>query len=53
VCQPFKFQRLLKKVFYWPPKLQLYGPPYMYNVSVLLLCDLKVTAASAECPYRT
>jgi hypothetical protein len=23
-----KFQLLLKKVFYWPPKLQLYGPPY-------------------------
>jgi hypothetical protein len=24
----FKFQQLLKNVFYWPPKLQLYGPPY-------------------------
>jgi hypothetical protein len=23
----FKFQRLLKKVFYWPPTKQLYGPP--------------------------
>jgi hypothetical protein len=25
----FKFQRLLKKVFYWPPTDKLYGPPYM------------------------
>jgi hypothetical protein len=23
----FKFQRLLKKFFYWPPTKQLYGPP--------------------------
>jgi hypothetical protein len=29
VCQPFKFQRLLKKFFYWPASNQLYGPPYM------------------------
>jgi hypothetical protein len=26
-----EFQRLLKKVFYWQRKLQLYGPPYMYG----------------------
>jgi hypothetical protein len=25
----FKFQRLLKKVFFWQRKLQLYGPPYI------------------------
>jgi hypothetical protein len=25
----FKFQRLLKKFFYWPPPDQLYGPPYI------------------------
>jgi hypothetical protein len=23
----FKFQRLLKKFFYWPPPDKLYGPP--------------------------
>jgi hypothetical protein len=26
----FKFQRLLKKFFYWQRKLQLYGPPYIH-----------------------
>jgi hypothetical protein len=24
-----KFQRLLKKFFYWTPTKQLYGPPYI------------------------
>jgi hypothetical protein len=27
----FKFQRLLKKFFYWPPPDQLYGPPVYIN----------------------
>jgi hypothetical protein len=27
----FKFQRLLKKFFYWQRAAQLYGPPYRYK----------------------
>jgi hypothetical protein len=39
-----KFQRLLKKVFYWPPTLQLYGPPYIFNYETkspdMRACDI-------------
>jgi hypothetical protein len=37
----FKFQQLLKKIKkYWPPKLQLYGPPYILEMMLQPLFPL-------------
>jgi hypothetical protein len=39
----FKFQRLLKKFFYWPPPDQLYSPP---SKDTLILAILKLIKTS-------
>jgi hypothetical protein len=28
----FENRAITKKVFYWPPAVQLYGPPYTYAI---------------------
>jgi hypothetical protein len=46
----FKFQRLLKKVFYWPPTDQLYGPPSIGYSSGKTEKRLKILALLLRMP---